>query len=489
MKYCPACGYRLEYESIKFCYDCGVNLSEFKSNNNNNIQKPFDEFISSTTDFRDNILESKDLIAESRQQQQEYTTIHNLGIKLEEAIESLFKHKGFSTQRRLKLKGRSGALHEIDVFANKKNQVIAIECKNYSTDRIVGIKEIRDFQSKLNDLHHNDDAIFVTFAKFSSDAITYANKYDIQLWDGDALGKKYLEILIGRSIVPTSTTDNENSNKIVLDKSLPISMTFEEVTTLSLQNQSLAKIKGALIFRPYYFADYKLDSLIVDRRGKTHRIRAEGKYVIDAITERILNQIEESKKDLDVLLSKRSKHEKEIEEELKKVEQNQIIADLICYEPIINYELQKSEDYSIEIESPQLSTTIVKNTILERIIEKNIKEIFYNVNKSNNKVETKSIIISPKKKDIVFRKLSLIYVPIWDIGIQSNTIKYRRRAFATSKTITLDEIALCPKDFSTIKIWGKKKSTYALCETCGISLCMDHIHKHNEKYYCHDHNK
>jgi Holliday junction resolvase len=62
-----------------------------------------------------------------------------------EHIETILKHTGFSTQRRLKIKRISGAFHEIDVFAKQNNKVIAVECKNYSRDRIVGIKEIRDF--------------------------------------------------------------------------------------------------------------------------------------------------------------------------------------------------------------------------------------------------------------------------------------------------------------------------------------------------------
>ena len=100
--------------------------------------------------------------------------------------------------------------------------------------------------------------------------------------------------------------------------------------------------------------------------------------------------------------------------------------------------------------------------MLGEIIDKNTKEIFYNVRKSNGNVETKSITVIPKKKDIILRKLSLIYVPIWNIEIQSNTITYRRKAFAASSTITLDEIAICPKDFSALKIWNKKRNQLML---------------------------
>ncbi len=83
----------------------------------------------------------------------------------------------------------------------------------------------------------------------------------------------------------------------------------------------------------------------------------------------------------------------------------------------------------------------------------------------------------------------LVYVPIWVVEIQSKSITYRKRAMASSKTILVDEMSLCPKDFSTIKIWGKKKSVHAACEACGIALCSDHILETNKKYYCKEHLK
>jgi hypothetical protein len=60
--------------------------------------------------------------------------------------------------------------------------------------------------------------------------------------------------------------------------------------------------------------------------------------------------------------------------------------------------------------------------------------------------------IIPKKSNIIIKKSSLIYVPIWTIGIQSKDIIYRRRAMAASNTMIVDEIALCPKDFSSLNI-------------------------------------
>lgn len=96
--------------------------------------------------------------------------------------------------------------------------------------------------------------------------------------------------------------------------------------------------------------------------------------------------------------------------------------------------------------------------------------------------------IIPRKSDIVIKKSSLVYVPIWVISIQSKGIIYRRKAIAASKTMIVVELALVP-DFSSLKIRGKKKSTVALCETCGTSLCVDHLYKNNGEHYCKEHSR
>ena len=104
-------------------------------------------------------------------------------------------------------------------------------------------------------------------------------------------------------------------------------------------------------------------------------------------------------------------------------------------------------------------------------------------------VEKNTMTIIPRKSYIVIKKSSLVYVPIWVISIQSKGITYRRRAIAASKTLIVDELALCPKDFSSLKIWGEKKSPVALCETCDTSLCVDHLYKNNGEHYCKEHSR
>ena len=80
--------------------------------------------------------------------------------------------------------------------------------------------------------------------------------------------------------------------------------------------------------------------------------------------------------------------------------------------------------------------------------------------------------IIPKKSEVTIKRSSLIYVPIWKIGITCKDITYRRVAMAASKTVIVDEIERCSKDFSSLKFWTKWKITNALCQTCGILFVM-----------------
>lgn len=497
MKFCPECGSDLGVGSVKFCSNCGKNLWQSPSTNPAAVaaSPPSTPDLLSGGDsiYRDTVSakedpdngKGQDFIYDTSSASSSTNTVHSLGVKLEELVEKILKNKEYSTQRRQKLRGRSGALHEIDVLAKRKNRVMAVECKNYDRNTVVGIKELRDFHSKLKDLHHDDDALFVTFGKFSSDSVTYANKYDIELWDGDQLSKIYLSMLIGRHSTPA------DYNEVIVEAALPISMTYEEATSLKLENAYLAQTTGLLIFRPYYIFEYKLDSVRMDRRGKTHRIRDEGHCVVDAITEGIVHENEqEGLSNADqMLFSKKSKDESEYEKMWKKRENGQVCMDLKNIRPKIHYKLQENPDYSISSLEPSLSMKTATYMVLEEIIDSNIKEVSYDTKTSRGEVEKKTMTIIPRKSDIAIKKSSLVYVPIWVISIQSKGVTYRRRAMAASKTMIVDELALCPKDFSSLKILSKKKSSVALCETCGTSLCDDHIYKNNGEHYCKEHSR
>ena len=94
MKFCPECGIGLKVVSSKFCVNCGTNLLELLNSNNNQLSIE-------NTSLSKNISQNYD---ESKQEnwtfknRQDYTTIHNLGVKLEEAIDTILKNKGTLNQ-------------------------------------------------------------------------------------------------------------------------------------------------------------------------------------------------------------------------------------------------------------------------------------------------------------------------------------------------------------------------------------------------------
>ena len=90
--------------------------------------------------------------------------------------------KTTKVQHNIKLKGRSGQEHQIDVYWEYEiagtKQKVAIECKNYN--KTVGIGKVRDFYGVLYDLN-NVAGIMVTKVGYQKGAKEYASEYGISL--------------------------------------------------------------------------------------------------------------------------------------------------------------------------------------------------------------------------------------------------------------------------------------------------------------------
>ena len=90
--------------------------------------------------------------------------------------------KTTDVQHYIKLKGRSGQEHQIDVYWEYEiagiKQKVAIECKSYN--KTVAIGKVRDFYGVLCDLN-NVAGIMVTKVGYQKGAKEYASKYGISL--------------------------------------------------------------------------------------------------------------------------------------------------------------------------------------------------------------------------------------------------------------------------------------------------------------------
>lgn len=102
-----------------------------------------------------------------------------------EIYEALNNAEGVKTvdvKHNVKVQGRSGCKHQIDVYWEfemmGETHRVAIECKNYTSD--VSIGKVRDFFGVLHDIGDIKE-IFVTRVGYQSGAVTFADYYKISL--------------------------------------------------------------------------------------------------------------------------------------------------------------------------------------------------------------------------------------------------------------------------------------------------------------------
>lgn len=109
--------------------------------------------------------------------------------------EKILEKDGFEDieiQHNIKLEGKSGATHQIDVFWNQKidnkDVKICIECKNWKSTVTQG--DILKFKGVLDDIG-NAKGIFVTKRGFQSGACKVAKYYGISLIRANSIDNEY----------------------------------------------------------------------------------------------------------------------------------------------------------------------------------------------------------------------------------------------------------------------------------------------------------
>ena len=125
------------------------------------------------------------------------------GLKLEKLVAELFRSKGYNVKHNVKLTGRSGVKHQIDVYAEYRAPLhtsrIIVECKSY--DRPVDKDIVMKLVHEVDDLGV-DRGILVTTSYFTPDAVSTAEGYNVDLWDGVKLKKLLEEIAVEEISAP-----------------------------------------------------------------------------------------------------------------------------------------------------------------------------------------------------------------------------------------------------------------------------------------------
>lgn len=146
------------------------------------------------------------------------------GQELESKIERFFQLKGYKTQRNIVLEGKSGGKHEIDVLAEKSDEVttfrLMIECKAW--DKPIEKDVVSKVSYVLRDLGL-DKAIIVSLKGWRIGAEKSAKELGIELWGRDEIEEKLGKIAIAE-------LETIEFKKVV--KGFPLMINIEQIISL-----------------------------------------------------------------------------------------------------------------------------------------------------------------------------------------------------------------------------------------------------------------
>ena len=445
MKFCPECGEDLR-GSTKFCPECGFNMAPMTA------QEAGKKIV--TSDIQGESVFDEDILQEPPPEK----TTRALGTNLEDTVEKILQDRGFSTETRTKRRGTSGQLNEIDIIATRNRVIIAVECKNYAESSKVGIKEIRDFGAKMDDLDIKK-GLFVTSSDFSRDAIGWAmnnpQQRQIELWNGSQLTENFQAVVLGKS----------GGRLTKVPDCLKPRDTIENYSQILLRNKANVRIaRRDLAFHPYYIIQFTLREQFKTPDRQIHSVFNSGKYVADGLTGDVLYSSDD---DDDVF------HDENPETE-------QIVEDLMNIVPNKTVEIQRIENSNVVVNKAIRSNHDVEFTAKTKIAEDNMDTILYSVRKSRDEEVEKEFTYVPSHNEIKLQS-KVVYVPKLEIVFESKEYNYTRRILPASGITLTDEISEC-------KHMLRKKHTFAVCEECGIAKCENDIFVDGQNLcYCKDH--
>ncbi|MGQ9744083.1 MAG: restriction endonuclease [Candidatus Bathycorpusculaceae bacterium] len=442
--FCPNCGQKLLVPNPNFCPNCGFDL------------RGQENLVSSI------LMEKEEEVAEEAIEKRAWRAIYELGEKLEECIEAILAARGFKTQRRVRLRGSSGASHEIDVLAHRGSIAIAVECKNWKEP--VGKKIVEEHYARLKDLNPKWDGVIASFVGFTEDARNFAEYYGIKLWEPDYLKEEFFKVFVGR------VEEAKFEKPIKVENALPLKNNFLDVSETKLRNEDKIMRSGTLSFHPYYVVSYSYYAKFKDPTKEVHKFKDEGKVFIDALDGTVLNSppVKDIVGVARKLKSVISKQEREESRRTKKLIE-EIGSGL---KALSNYDVKMGESYRVIKFPPSISKRSYIKSAIDYIIQKNTEEIRYTPKSQKDEFlpETKTVTYVPKVRNINIKSVTLVYVPKWEINYEAFSKTYAREVLAFSGTILEDSLRHCPKHIGFMK-----KETVAVCEVCGQALCDAHV--------------
>jgi len=458
MSFCVKCGTKAIDESAKFCHKCGASLVH-----ENDEPIVSDNIVGAGLETipKEQSKATQDDIDESLQSEQRRSRAYELGIALEDVVEEILKAEGYSTKRRTKLPGKKGT-SEIDIIATKmrkgNREIIAVECKNYSSP--VPVKEVRDFIGKLQDLDIKN-GLFAARPDFSSEAAQWGQNWGLELWSEDVLKEKYFEINIGR-------LGTKEPGK--LKYYLPLKVGYDEAVNLNFENKEKVEIESAkLIWKPFYKLSFRLKCIRTDPTRQKHTIEDSGYYIVDALSGTIPEYSDSIKNVVNKFLgqSEEASHQiKEADILLKELEQ----------EPDSDLNLEQAHEYKTIIPKPLVTKEKATRIVLNGIVRDNTQTVYYKFKKDEDDLfaPDREFTIAPSPNDIRILGIELIHVPKWELEFRSKEFRYIKKITGNTGAIIYDTVTNCNKHWFTL--FANKKNV-AVCDVCGEALCKEHVWK------------
>ena len=383
------------------------------------------------------------------------------GIFLERTVNNLFKLAGFDTKLH-KIITFGEVQREIDVYAERDNKVVIVECKFKGDEREVGfeIDVIDSFIGKFKDVIKADNGLIVTNGNVRKQYKKYAHDRNVFIWDGEDLNEIMTKIAENKSdaynIVMENLTTKKGltksysgsiellSNLIPIEIDDPHKITHDYISN----SQNLELHKATLEVKPFLVVRYSL--FFQRKKPGTGELLVEidkpNEYVIlDASNSKI---IFDSGSGYIFGDESTSLFVKELQEKFELAEDARI----------------KGKDFDILSIPNRIDEDSVRNSVKTFIISRNEKSYDYETLRG----EVRELSVKPDFSNVHINSLSYVNFPVWDVSFKANKKLYKTSVIATNGNVVSDELKKCT---------FCKNDTESLCEICGNTSCNEHSGK------------
>lgn len=402
-----------------------------------------------------------EMLSEGEEAESVRLNVYDLGVNLEDTVAAIFNKMGYSVETRKRMPTSSGATAEIDILLRRGTRVKAVECKNYDPSRSVGISDLRVFKDKLGDTRIYA-GVFVTNTSFSEDSEKLAESTGIELWDGETLREKFFAHAIGRIRNPT----------LVEDPILPLHTDFSSASRVSLHNSQVIRLfNSVLLYHPYMEVKYRLHVRRSDPTGRSHSVKDEGTYYVDALDGDIINREKTILEGIGGMFKKaeerrQSKEDRFVTEDLKNIAS--------VTKPVL-----ATSEYQVSVADPAIGEKEAIMIVRRHVAYKNTRTVDYTVRKRGEQ-EIRKLRIVPRLNEVSIRGTKLVYVPKWNLEFEAGQSSFSREMLASSGRVLVDDMAKCGK-CSVLR-----RQSVVVCEVCGKPLCEKHSYQEGG-WLCEDH--